>query len=884
MQTGAGQWCVLSAYRPDLQTVETLIEFSDLVWGAGEAGSYDEADYPASAEAVRSGQIVVSRLSELPANDRQAHYLRTAALGMMVHIPILSHGNVIGLVELSDQDGETSVSEEDLHLWRVIVDQTAIALENARLYESEQRQRRAAEVISATTTAAVSSLNPGDVMLTLASRLQELAGAHTTTIFEWDPERNRLQAVTEHSNAMTSMIAESFDLADYPATDRVLRTGEAVYFDRATFTGDDAEMQLMVQRGFYSLMLLPLRSSDQIVGLVEIANTEPFDDPDAALEEAKQFFDAAADRVPANLRDDPHAGDGILLDLAQEVVYSKIGPWCAISAWRSDGESVQTCADYSEMLWEAELGPTYNLITGSGAHRVVQQGETVILRRSDSGLSAADAARLSSWGWQMAILMPIAIKARVIGMLELGHLAEDQVITEPDQELWRVVVDQAAVALENARLFTYSQQRNDHLALLNEITRVGTEVVEIDDLLQTLADNARAIIGGTESYITLYDAERKLVIPAAAYGAERDTYRNEESSPTTERTITWAVLNSGKPLAVEDAANHPSLDPKIAAGHPSRSILGLPMIVDGLWIGAVLIGFNQFHHFTEDEIEWATQAVELIGLAIAKAQAYEEMEQRIEARTAELSAANERMQVLSNIRDEFVSNVSHELRTPITSIKLHHHLMTLRPENFETYMDRLIRETARLEHIVSDLLRLSEMDRGRLDLFLTPTDIHEMVANYIMDRTLLAEDRGLTLIYEPSDKLPLVNIDAKLIGQSLSILLTNAMAYTPRGGEIVVRTAERSRDGQDWVVLSVSDTGPGISPEDMSELFQRFFRGKSGRSSDAPGTGLGLAIAREIVDRHHGRIEAISEGIEGKGSTFNIWLPVIEADEGTSAG
>jgi signal transduction histidine kinase len=278
------------------------------------------------------------------------------------------------------------------------------------------------------------------------------------------------------------------------------------------------------------------------------------------------------------------------------------------------------------------------------------------------------------------------------------------------------------------------------------------------------------------------------------------------------------------------------------------------------------------------------QAVDVMGLALAKAQAYEEMERRIETRTAELTSANERMQVLSNIRDEFVANVSHELRTPITSIKLHHHLMMLRPENFETYMDRLIRETARLEHIVSDLLRLSELDRGKLDLSLNPTDIHEMVNYYIMDRTLLADDRGLMLSYEPSNNLPLVNIDLKLIGQSLSILLTNAMAYTPRGGEIVVRTTVQAKDGKDWVVLSVSDTGPGISPEDMSELFQRFFRGKSGRSSDAPGTGLGLAIAQEIVDRHHGRIEAVSEGIEGKGSTFSIWLPVLEATEGTNAG
>ena len=97
-------------------------------------------------------------------------------------------------------------------------------------------------------------------------------------------------------------------------------------------------------------------------------------------------------------------------------------------------------------------------------------------------------------------------------------------------------------------------------------------------------------------------------------------------------------------------------------------------------------------------------------------------------------------------------------------------------------------------------------------------------------------------------------------------------------------TSLRSQDGQDWVVISVNDTGPGISPEDKEQLFTRFFRGKTGRASDAPGTGLGLAIAREIVDRHHGRIEVISEGIEGKGSTFSIWLPVSQPKDGKSMG
>jgi len=145
---------------------------------------------------------------------------------------------------------------------------------------------------------------------------------------------------------------------------------------------------------------------------------------------------------------------------------------------------------------------------------------------------------------------------------------------------------------------------------------------------------------------------------------------------------------------------------------------------------------------------------------------------------------------------------------------------------------------------------------------------------FITDRTLLAQERGLELTFEPAHSLPAVSADQMLIGQALSILLTNALNYTPRGGEISVTTRAEERDGQESVVLRVRDTGPGIPVEEQPNLFQRFFRGRVGKDSDAAGTGLGLAIAHEIIERHHGQIEVSSAGIPGKGAMFSIWLPV----------
>ena len=131
----------------------------------------------------------------------------------------------------------------------------------------------------------------------------------------------------------------------------------------------------------------------------------------------------------------------------------------------------------------------------------------------------------------------------------------------------------------------------------------------------------------------------------------------------------------------------------------------------------------------------------------------------------------------------------------------------------------------------------------------------------------------MTLTIKAFEPLPCALADEQMTGQVLSAILTNALNYTPAGGSVTVSTQIEENKGRIWTGFAVSDTGPGISVEDQERLFERFFRGKTGRASTSPGTGLGLAIAREIVYRHGGRIEVSSAGIPGKGTTFSVWLP-----------
>ncbi len=249
-------------------------------------------------------------------------------------------------------------------------------------------------------------------------------------------------------------------------------------------------------------------------------------------------------------------------------------------------------------------------------------------------------------------------------------------------------------------------------------------------------------------------------------------------------------------------------------------------------------------------------------------------EKLLALRAEELSIVNGRLRTLGKAKDEFVANVSHELRSPITSLIMYEDLLARRPDRLDQYLPVLKRETVRLGDLIEDLLSISRLDQGRIDLKLEQFDLNELIQEFVLDRTPLAESRGLRLdIIEVAD-LPYVTGDRGMLGQSISILLTNSLNYTPAGGRVYVSSEIRRINGQQWAGFVVHDTGPGITEEDQKMVFTRFYRGQIGRRSGYPGTGLGLAIAKEIVERHQGQIEVRSEGIPGKGSTFKVWLPV----------
>lgn len=227
---------------------------------------------------------------------------------------------------------------------------------------------------------------------------------------------------------------------------------------------------------------------------------------------------------------------------------------------------------------------------------------------------------------------------------------------------------------------------------------------------------------------------------------------------------------------------------------------------------------------------------------------------------------------LERVRRDFIANVSHEFKTPLTAIQ--GFAETLLNGALDDRANRrrfveIIREHARrLARLTDDLLKLSRIEAGRLELEIRPVPVEALINGCVETARLKAEAKGIEIHVEMQRGAPAVRGDGVRLGEVLQNLLDNAVQYTPGGGRVEVISSPNGKD----VVFTVADTGIGIPEADLERIFERFYRVDAARSREAGGTGLGLSIARHIVEAHGGRIWV--ESAVGLGSRFHFSVPI----------
>jgi len=229
---------------------------------------------------------------------------------------------------------------------------------------------------------------------------------------------------------------------------------------------------------------------------------------------------------------------------------------------------------------------------------------------------------------------------------------------------------------------------------------------------------------------------------------------------------------------------------------------------------------------------------------------------------------------MARVYERFISTVSHELRSPITAIRLYAELLRNAPEERRlSYLDALFKEIDHQTELIEGILRLTRIDAGRQRLTLVPLDLATHVQAAIEHHTVMLEEKKLHLEYTPPDPPPTVLGQPEELGLVFHNLLRNAIQYTPPEGTIRIVIGEEEREGRRWATVTISDTGIGISAEDLPHIFKRFYRSSRAQRYFPHGTGLGLALVKEIINLHGGMVEVESE-VE-RGTTFKLYLPLF---------
>jgi signal transduction histidine kinase len=292
-----------------------------------------------------------------------------------------------------------------------------------------------------------------------------------------------------------------------------------------------------------------------------------------------------------------------------------------------------------------------------------------------------------------------------------------------------------------------------------------------------------------------------------------------------------------------------------------RAVLVVPMVYEGRLIGSLVVSRNRPEDFPAETIELLRTFATQSALAIQNARLFHEIADK-----------SRQLEVASQHKSEFLANMSHELRTPLNAILgfsevLAQGMFGEINEKQTEYLHDILESGRHLLSLINDILDLSKIEAGRMELELTEFDLSQAIQNALTLVRERALRREIALQHVIDDRVAGIRADERKVKQVLLNLLSNAIKFTPEGGRIDVRAAAANG----LVEVSVTDTGIGIAPEDLETVFEEFQQVGTA-DKKAEGTGLGLALSRKFIELHGGKIWVRSE--VGRGSTFTFTLPL----------
>lgn len=766
---------------------------------------------------------------------RDARYKPHPALPDMrseIAVPLIGEGRVMGVLDVqSDRPG--AFDQADQSLLQTLAGQVAIAIENARLHSSIQRRLHEQTLLLYETSAAIGAdLDADAVLRTIAAKLTEAIAVSGCAICQWDSGRDTITSVAEYvlsgeqnPSRTWRTLGQPVPLAEDPIAHQVLQTHRPVLVYGQADQETAADLPSWQSPGWKVLLALPLQLEGRIIGLLELYDQKTnrqfttdeiricralahqtamsmerirlFNETRQRLNEVSELY-TLANEIATNLNLSE------VLDAIVHAIRRAMGcRGCCIFLLDEGSQvlEIKAAAGLKPQWREAARLRLGEGIAGRAAAEVrpiylpdtLQEPEYIVFDREVRSLLA----------------VPMQVKGRVIGVLNV----DDRVPNAfgPDQErLLAIAATQAAIAIENARLFS---------EVLSEKQRTDAVIRYMADGLLML-DRDGVVVSCNPALAMMLDMAQQDIVGRPADDPDADPRLRAICQPATIKLRTGVFARDVK-------VPWPG-----AGGEASR-----PRIL------------RVFSSVVNDETDRRIGEVRVVH-DVTK-------EREIEA-----------------MKNEFFSTISHELRTPLASIQGFVRLMlddqAPDEETQREFLGIIHRQAEQLVQLVSNLLNISRLESGMLELDREPVQLLNVLQETASKLQSIAHEKGVVLETDLPGSLPTVTGDRDWLEQVVTNLLGNAIKFTPEAGRVVIG----ARQSNSEVMVEVSDTGIGIPADSLDRIFTKFYRVPHRTGERSTGTGLGLHIARQIVEAHGGRIWV--ESALGQGSTFRFALPCGE--------